>query len=120
MKNLNDLIAYYRQNRSVKDFSIFSIEEVKALKDRGWPREPCEGFIKSIVQLSKEALLVPKFVFNLVKPDADVETLEIDGAKGLPFSAISGIAGALISNDRKLKRLRLRAMGLTTESTTAL
>lgn len=117
MKTLNDLIGYYRQNRSVKDYSLFTPEEVKALRDRGWTREATEKFIKAIVQLAKEAMLVPKYVFQLVRPDAEIENLELDGIKGLPLSAISGIVGSLIANDKRLKKLKLRNMGLNTDST---
>jgi ankyrin repeat protein len=117
MKTLNDLVSYYRQNRTVKDYSLFTPEEVKALKDRGWTKEAVEKFIKAIVQLAKESLLVPKYVFQLVRPDADIENLELDGIKGLPLGAISGIVGSLIANDKKLKKLKLKNMGLNTDST---
>jgi hypothetical protein len=117
MKTICDLVTYYRQNRSVKDYSLFTPEEVKALKDRGWTKEAVDIFIKAIVQLAKEALLVPKYVFQLVRPDADVENLDLDGIKGLPLGAISGIVGSLIANDKRLKKLRLKNMGLNTDST---
>ncbi len=72
------------------------------------------------MQLSKEALQVPKLIFNIAKPDANLETLELENTKGLPLSAISAITACLIANNKKLKRIRLKNMGLTTESTTVL
>jgi hypothetical protein len=120
MKTLNDLIPYYRHNRGIKDLSLFSPEESRFLINKGWNKDALEKFIRLIVNLSKELLMIPKFIMNYCKPDAEIDSIILDGAKGLPLPALSGLSAALMTNRKMLRRMVLRHMGFDTSATEVL
>ena len=108
MKSLSDYIDLYRHNRKSYALHILSESDVNYLmKQNLIERNKILNFVRTILILSKESLLIHPKLFDIVRNTTTVQELDLNEIGELSIHALSAIQASIMDSYPILTTLHL-------------